>query len=139
MARQRKLHGEVVALLEEQNLDGAVKAYRELAAAYEPPPALAEAPFADEMAALVKKEASAMTAGNRWLEAIDYLKGWELKGLDEAVREAYRGATGYFLATAKAAMAEGEAGKAYLYSLKAVDLDPKNIEVFNLNKFVATY
>lgn len=134
VVKQKKLYGEAVTLLEEEKLDRAMEKYRKLAATYDPPLALAAAPLAADAAALVRKEAASMAAENRWLEAIDYLKGWDLKALDGAVRDTYRGAAGYFLATAKTAMEGGEAGKAYLYSLKAVDLDPKNMEIFNLNK-----
>ena len=135
LIEQQVLYNEVLMLLTEKDIDGAARKFHELAATYNnPQPSLADAPYASDALALIVEKVRSMTAENRWVEAIDFLKGWKLPELAELTKDISRGTAGYFLSVAKVALEEGKDGKAYLYSVRAADLDPSNMEIFQVNK-----
>lgn len=134
VAEQQALHGEVQARIAEEDLDGVIDAFRDLAATYDPQPTLGNSPFVADILEMVKRRAEMMMAENRWIEALDYLKQWQSKELASLLRDANRGAAGYLLAIARSELERGRVGKAYLYSLRAAALDPRDMEIFQVNK-----
>ena len=134
VAEQQALYGEVQSRIAQQDLDGVIAAFKNLAATYEPQPTLVDSPFAGDIIGMVKKEAEIKMAENRWIEALNYLKQWQSKELAPLMRAATRGAADHLFVIAQSELAQGRAGKAYLYSTRAATLDPRNMEIFQLNK-----
>lgn len=131
---RKELTERVSALIAAGDVEGASKKFNDLAATYATAPDISTAPFAKDFMALIREKTAVMKDDGEWLEAIDYLKTWSIPELDKDVRDAYRGAAAYFYEGGKAALADGKPGKAYLYSLKAAELDGKDMKIFNLNK-----
>ena len=50
---------------------------------------------------LSKRKVRSLTAANRWIEAIDYLKGLNLREVHERLKDVTNGAADYFPSTAK--------------------------------------
>jgi len=135
LIEQQVLYNEVLILLTEKDLDGAVRKFNELAATYNnPQPSLSDAPYASDALALIEAKVGVMAVENRWLEAIDFLEEWNLPELAEFRKDITRRTADYLLSTAKADLTEGNVGRAYLYSLRAADFNPGNMEIFQVNK-----
>lgn len=99
--RRQVIYGEVLTLLAGKDIDEAVRKFHELAATFNPQPKLADAPFAADALALIEERVRSLTAANRWVEAINYLKGLNLQEVRELLKDVTNGATDYFPSTAK--------------------------------------
>ena len=99
--RRQVLYGEVLKFLASKDIDRALRKFHKLAATFNPQPSLSDAPFAADALALIEKKVRSLTAANRWIEAINYLKGLKLREVRELLKDITNGATDYFPSTAK--------------------------------------
>jgi tetratricopeptide (TPR) repeat protein len=99
--KRQVLYGDVLTLLADKDIDGAVIKFHQLAATFDPPPSLSKAPFAVDVLALIEEKVRSLIVDNRRVEAIDYLKGLHLHEVSELLKELTHGASNYFPGTAK--------------------------------------
>ncbi len=99
--RRQVFYGEVLTLLAEKDVDGAVEKFHKLAATFNPHPSLTAAPFAADVLALIEEKVRSLTADNRWHEAVNYIKRLNLPELNGLLRDVRRGAVDHFPRTAE--------------------------------------
>ncbi len=131
---QQQLSEHIESLLENGDLESALQEYGALVSAYSEPPAFKDSPFKENAISLIEQHAHVMTGKGKWLDTLEYLKKWDIDELDEAIQKISKGGATYYAAVAKQSLEEGNPYKAYLYALRASELNSQCLDVFTIRK-----
>ena len=132
--RRQHLSERIESLLNNGDLESALQEYESLVSAYAKPPAFKDSPFKAKAVSLIEQHAHDMTGEGKWLDALEYLKKWDMNELNEAIQKITEGGAAYYAVVAKQSLKEGHPYKAYLYALRASELNPRGTDVFTLSK-----
>ncbi|HED12881.1 MAG TPA: hypothetical protein ENI62_04380 [Gammaproteobacteria bacterium] len=132
--KQHKLFNKVADSLAKRSLTQALKQFDILSATYPKPLDLAQTSLLEQVVSLIVEKSRTMTTAGQWLQALDYLQSWHMPTLATRIKLVYQEGAQHYVDVAKDALKNGYPHKAYLYTLRAAELDPRNPEVFDLSK-----
>ena len=128
---------EIKAYLAKGDLENALTSFNRLSNATSTGLKFSIFPLKDAFVSLISEKVADLREENKWHKAYSLLTRWDLPELDEELNEVKSKASEYYYENAKSSVeSDDNYFKGYLYCIKANELNPKDMRIFELYKNV---
>ncbi len=116
------------------NLQGAIDAFNQLTALTSVELAFDDLPKKNEIVELIRRQSKELQYEGKWWQAYKFLTRWEIPDLQQSINQVRENGSVYYHSQALIAKQAGAFHKGYLLINRALTLNDRNLEIFNLNR-----
>lgn len=137
---RRNLYEEIKNSLSFGDLDKAINAYVRLSNSATNPPPFSAFPLKKLFIPLILQRTAILEKQSKWFDAYRLLDQWKINTFNKRIQKIKsRGCTYYYQKAKSSIETQNDYYKGYIYSLKAKELDSKDLQIFQIHKEARDY
>ncbi len=121
-------------MINKDDLQGTIDTFTQLSELSPVPLSLNNFPQRDDVVKLIKRESQKYQTQDKWWTAYSFLTQWDIPQLQSYVKQVQKNGANHYYQAARQAMSSGNSHKGFLLIERALILNNRNLNIFNLNR-----